>query len=131
MELTPLELAILRIYHARYASLGFPEPRSISVVSREIEGGKWLVLSHPGSAELADDLYWMGNFSHIECSGLPHGAFVELSITAGKVDALDLYPCGNADWDEGEEWWGIVDPNSGTGYVVTSDTDHHVNSDRR
>lgn len=109
---TPLERALLELFHGTFKGFGFPAPSELRISSRVNTGaGRLTHLAHEGVVRSPDGELW-GDDSHIEMVGLESGASCVVQIANGKVAYLELMVNGDTEWDGSEQPWTVVNPNT-------------------
>ena len=104
---TPLELALLSAFYELHAAVGFPDPSSVQVISRENTGaGRYVMVNHRAGT-LQDGYYDLGG-RFIEMAGIPNGLMAVALVRKGKLETLEIAVYGGDGWDGQERQWAIV-----------------------
>lgn len=107
-DLTPLELAVLEVFHDEYSSLGFPLPDAITVSARSNTGvGRFVTLVTDARLNLENGYLDMGGH-FIEMSGVSNGLMAMVSIVNSSLEQLEIAVYGDESWDGSESRWQIV-----------------------
>lgn len=105
---SPLESALLTVFHKEYRERGFPSPTEVRVISRENTGaGRYSKLSSTAHISGPDGVLDM-NGKYIQMEGLPHGMAAVVSIRRGAIDQLEIAVYGEESWDGVERRWSIL-----------------------
>ncbi len=109
LDPTPLEAALLKVFHELYGVRGFPTPEQVRVRRRENTGaGRFVDLeAEVLDSELGDGYLDLGGH-FIEMEGIPNGLMAVVRITDGRPEQLEIAVYGNDPWDGQEREWSIV-----------------------
>ena len=106
MQLTKLELEVLKKYALRYSGFGFPEPHEITVIDRCYTGvGVITHLSSEHYIALDRGYYYYDSFPHIIMEGVSGGLFPSLLIENNSISSLEIATAGSDQWDGTERSW--------------------------
>lgn len=107
LEPTPLEHALLRIFHELYGTAGFPLPERIRVRKREdTGGGRYVDLDAESALELQDGYLDLGG-RFIEMDGIPHGLMAVVLVKGSRPVQMEIAVYGGHAWDGEERRWSI------------------------
>jgi len=102
---TPLEQALLGLFHSLHGHAGFPPPSDVSVVARENTGaGRYVTLRSAAGAAMPDGVYDMGG-KFIETKGIPQGLMAIVWVRHGAPDEIEIAVYGGDHWDGTEREW--------------------------
>ena len=108
LQLSPLETALLAVFHELYNDQGFPFPEAIRVLRREnTGGGRYVDLESVKHVQLDDGHIDLGG-RYIEMSGLPNGLMAVVLIKNNRIQQIELAVYGGDFWDGEERDWSIV-----------------------
>lgn len=108
LDLSPLEAALLRVFHELYGARGFPSPEGIRVRKRENTGaGRYVDLDVETDSQLEDGYLDLGG-QFIEMEGVPHGLMAVVHVRDHRPDQLEIAVYGNDPWDGHERKWSIA-----------------------
>ena len=109
LDPTPLEAALLEVFHGLYGTRGFPSPERVRVRSRENTGaGRYVDLDvEVVQSELEDGYLDLGG-RFIEMEGIPNGLMAVVHIKDHRPDQLEIAVYGNDPWDGQEREWSIA-----------------------
>ncbi len=108
LDPSPLEAALLKIFHELYGDRGFPAPDMIRVRSRENTGaGRYLDLHVQVESKLDDGYLDLGG-QFIEMEGVPNGLMAVVHIKNHRPDQLEIAVYGDDPWDGQERQWSIA-----------------------
>ena len=106
-EKTPLETALLTVFHELYGNIGFPLPDAIRVVGMtNTGGGRYTNLECDGTIQSSGVLDLGGRF--VEMGGVPHGLMAVVRVNDNQLQDLELAVYGGHPWDGEERDWAIV-----------------------
>ncbi len=107
LDKTPLEFALLAVFHELYADLGFPAPAHIRIVARNnTGGGRYTDLECNDTIQYSGHLDLGGRF--VTISGIPHGLMAVVRVYEHRLQDLELSVYGGYSWDGEERDWAIV-----------------------
>ena len=107
LHLSPLEVAVLRVFHELYGYRGFPPPERVRVRLRENTGaGRYVDLDVEEGSQ-SDDGYLDLGGRFIEMKGVPNGLMAVVHVKGHRVDQLEIAVYGNDPWDGEEREWSI------------------------
>jgi hypothetical protein len=105
---TPLESAVLTLFHELYGDRGFPSPVSIQVRRRDNTGaGRYVELECPGQMDIADGYLDLAG-RYIEMKSLPNGMMAVVQIKNHRIHVLEFTVYGGDSWDGTEADWALV-----------------------
>jgi len=108
LELSPLEAALIKIFHGLYSARGFPPPDGIRVRKRENTGaGRYVDLDVVTHSQLEDGYLDLGG-KFIEMEGVPHGLMAVIHVKDHRPDQLEIAVYGNDPWDGEEREWSVL-----------------------
>lgn len=106
--LSPMETAVLKVFHELYRGTGFPRPEKIGVRRRENTGsGRYVDLDATEGVQLNDGrLDFGGHF--IEMQGVPNGLMAVVAVQDHRISQLEIAVYGDEPWDGEEREWSIA-----------------------
>lgn len=108
LMLSPLETAVLAVFHDLYGDRGFPSPKAIQVVRREnTGGGRFVEIESKANVRLADGHVDLAG-RYVEMIGLPNGLMAVALINNERLQQIELTVYGGDFWDGHEREWSIV-----------------------
>jgi hypothetical protein len=114
LQLSPLERDLLLRYHLRYKEVGFPNPDSFVVTSREDFGaGRVTCFAHDGLIRHSDGKFGP-KYSQFNMQCLEAGASFMIYIEKNKISRLEIVVNGLDYWDGSELDWSVCDPDTGS-----------------
>ena len=108
LDLSPLEVALLKAFHKLYGDRGFPAPDMIRVRNRENTGaGRYLDLHVEVDSQLDNGYLDLGG-QFIEMEGVPNGLMAVVHVKDHRPDQLEIAVYGDDPWDGQERKWSIA-----------------------
>jgi hypothetical protein len=105
---SPLEAALLAVFHELYGDCGFPAVDKVRVRRRENTGaGRYIDLETADEVRL-DDGYLDLKGRYIEMSGVPNGMMAVARVKDHRVQQIEISVYGEDPWDGEEREWTIV-----------------------
>ena len=112
LKTSPLETALLAVFHELYGDQGFPLPGAIQVVCRKNTGGGRFVDLESVEHVRLDDGYVDLAGRYVKMSGLPNGLMAVALIKNKRLQQIELTVYGGDFWDGDEREWAIVSSNA-------------------
>lgn len=107
-RLSPLETAVVKVFHELYGDQGFPSPSEVRVKRRENTGaGRYVDVATEVRVDIDDGSVDLGG-RFIEMSGVPNGLMAVAHIRNHEVQQIEIAVYGNDHWDGTERPWTIV-----------------------
>lgn len=105
---SPLESALLSVFHDLYKDRGFPAPESVRVRNRENTGsGRYVDIESADTTQF-DDCYLDLGGRFIEMTDVPNGLMAVACIEGHHVRQIEISVFGDDAWDGEERDWRIV-----------------------
>jgi hypothetical protein len=107
-QLSPLEAALVTVFHELYGDRGFPVASSVRVQRRENTGaGRYVDIVADNRVALDDGPVDLGG-RYIKMSGVAIGLMAVAHIKNHRVHQIEIAVYGDAPWDGLEGNWSIV-----------------------
>ena len=107
IQFSPLESALLTVFHSLNAARGFPPPDQFRILRRENTGaGRYVDVQVSADTQLEDGYIDLGG-RFIEMDGIPHGLMAVMRIKDHRPTQIEIAVYGNHSWNGEETNWSI------------------------